>query len=381
MDTFPGRIAQRRKELGLSQEELAKSIERDRTAVIRLEKGQRKVSAFELAEIAEALHTSVGYLLGRQQPAAAMAVAYRVGAAALPQHLATSRDRARRLFELEALLDGLGVLAPPRPDTPAIAPLARGSGSTQGRELAIELRRLLQLHDAPIPELPDLIESKTGVDVALEPMPDDVSGLCISVNGTFLAMVNSAFPLGRQRFTMAHELCHALCGDADEVRVESDVDEPVTVEEVRANSFACNFLLPLASLHGVRPGDLSDRDILRLMYGYGISLSALLNQLRDVGAMDSRRSDALLGDGVGHLSYVNGFRSEWTAAHRVCVGIRRPPSRLEIRCLAAYRDGVIGIGPVADLLGSDDAEVLRRQLAEEGIAPPTFTPDVEAISV
>jgi Zn-dependent peptidase ImmA (M78 family)/transcriptional regulator with XRE-family HTH domain len=381
MEAISERIGRLRREQGLTQEQLAQTLGRDRTAISRIESGDRNVSAFELATIAEALHTSVRELLARQQPAPAMAVAYRVAMAAIPDHLQAARNRARRLFELDALLDGLGVSKPPRPELPGISVSSQGSPSTQGQQLAGELRRFLRLSNAPVPDLPEFLEAKAGVDIVLEPMPEDVSGLLVAINGAFLAMANSAFPFGRQRFTIAHELCHAICGDPEDVRVECDLDEPKSSEEIRANSFARHFLLPLPVVQSFRPRDMDDHEILSLMYGFGISLQALLFQLRESQLVDTTRANTLLSEGPGRLSYINGFRSEWTAAHRTCLNIRRPPSRLEIRCLAAYRDGLIGIGPVADLLGVVDAEALRAQLAHEGIASPAFEADLEALSV
>jgi hypothetical protein len=123
----------------------------------------------------------------------------------------------------------------------------------------------------------------------------------------------------------------------------------------------------------------ADGDVLTLMYTYGIRFHALLIQLRDFQIIDEHRRQTLIAAGPGRLSYVNGFRSEWTRAYRTCLGERRAPGRQEARCLRAYCEGLIGIGPVADLFGEADAEALRQRLAEDGVGPPPYEPDLDVL--
>ena len=369
------RIAEARRAAGLTQRDLAKHIGRDRWSVARLEKGERNVSAFELAQIAEALGTTPAHLLGRSTHVASMAVAHRVDAAVVPEHLRAAQARARRFFELDALLDQIGEPDRRGSPRPELAPPTAGGPGHQGQRLAEALRDHLGLGDRPLPDLTGLAELRLGVDVALEPMPSDVAGLCVVVGGRALAMANSSVPQGRQRFTVAHEIGHILCGDPQEVRAECDLDTSTAPEEARASAFARHLLLPVAAAHRELAERPTDRDVLRVMYAYGISLRALLIQLRDTNLLDQEQVARLQSTGPGQLSYLNGFRSDWTAAYRTCVDVRRPPARLEARVLQAYRAGRMGIGPVADLLVTEDAEALRGQLADEGIRPPVFQSD------
>lgn len=57
------RIAQARQSLGMSQEELGKVIGVDRSAMSRVEAGQRKVDSIELLAIADALGKPVDFFL------------------------------------------------------------------------------------------------------------------------------------------------------------------------------------------------------------------------------------------------------------------------------------------------------------------------------
>src|SRR5712692_5736650 len=193
------RVAALRTVRQVTQVELAKVIGRDPSVVAKIEAGHRGVNSYELALIADALGATPDELLGRAQVAPPMRVAARIGQARYPVELRAVIARIRRLFELEALLDRLApgdkVSAPP-----AIAPPVRGSAVRQGAELASEVRKFLQLGDLPISDLPQLIEQKLGMDVAIEPLPADVDGLCVQIEGSALAVANSSHFPGRRRF-------------------------------------------------------------------------------------------------------------------------------------------------------------------------------------
>ncbi len=64
-DTIYQRIKYRRQELGMSQEELAKKIGYShKTAVCKIEAGQRKLKEDVIVKLASALDTTPAYLMG-----------------------------------------------------------------------------------------------------------------------------------------------------------------------------------------------------------------------------------------------------------------------------------------------------------------------------
>ena len=59
------RIRQRRKELGLTQDELAKRMGyKSRSTINKIEKGSNDVSQSNVVKFAEVLHTTIAYLMG-----------------------------------------------------------------------------------------------------------------------------------------------------------------------------------------------------------------------------------------------------------------------------------------------------------------------------
>jgi Zn-dependent peptidase ImmA (M78 family)/DNA-binding XRE family transcriptional regulator len=356
---------------GMTQADLARVIDRHPTVVTKLEAGQRGVNSYELALIAETLDTTVDDLLGRSRATAPMRLAARIAHAPYPPEAQEAVARVRRLFELEALLDRI-VPGERLPRPPHVVPPHGGLALRQGATLAAELRRLLGLDNHPVTDLPQLIEQRLGMDVAIEPLPDGIDGLCVQMDGAALAVANADHFPGKQRFTLAHEACHHLNGDAQDLVVERLFTGSKSPEEIRANAFAAHFLMPPSAITDlIGQGPLSDRAAAQIMLVFGASLQAVAWHLFNLRKIDSNERDHLLALGPGSLFSRAGFRSEWQAAQQ-SRGVRRPPARLQERAIRAYTTGGIGIGPLADLFAVPDAEKLREDLAAEGIAPPTF---------
>jgi Zn-dependent peptidase ImmA (M78 family)/DNA-binding XRE family transcriptional regulator len=365
------RISALRTVRGITQAELAAVIGRHPTVITKIEAGQRGVNSYELALIAEALEATVDDLLGRVRSATPMRLAARIAHVPLPSEARAAIGRLRRLFELEALLDRV---APGEklPSPPSFAPPHGGLAIRQGAALAAEVRMQLGLDHHPIANLPQLIERRLGMDVVIEPLPDGIDGLYVQVDNTAIAVANAEHFPGRQRFTLAHEVCHRLCGDAHEVVVEQLFSGSKSPEEMRANAFAAHFLMPEAAItQMLETTPLSERTVAQIMLNFGASLQAAAWHLFNLRKIDESQREHLLAIGPATLFVRAGLRAEWEAAKKA-LGVRRPPARLQERAIRAYTAGSIGIGPLADLFAVPDAEVLRENLAAAGIVPPTF---------
>ncbi|MCL2668386.1 MAG: helix-turn-helix domain-containing protein, partial [Micrococcales bacterium] len=57
------RLAQAREDAGVTQEALARAVGLDRTAVVRLEKGERRLSVPELVAVAEVLRRPLAFFV------------------------------------------------------------------------------------------------------------------------------------------------------------------------------------------------------------------------------------------------------------------------------------------------------------------------------
>ncbi len=122
-------------------------------------------------------------------------------------------------------------------------PSARWEAVRQGKSLATDERRRLDLGDSPAWEVAEIIEGQ-GIRAAEAEMSADVSGLFFHRPDTGdVVVVNARDVLQRRLFSYAHEYCHSLVDHARAGTVSRRQNSEELVE-VRANAFAAHFLMP-----------------------------------------------------------------------------------------------------------------------------------------
>lgn len=372
------RIGALRQQRGWSQMQLADALELAQSAISRIESGERSVDSIELARVAEVLRVSVLDLLADEESADELGLAARAEEQRAPAALDVVLARVRELWRFDRMLDELDdtvVDKSARPDPP---PFGSRSGKEQGRGLARWLREELGVGDGPITDLPDLIEDELALDVALEPLPEGLSGLCVVTERAALALVDSSAVIGRQRFTLAHELAHLLTGDPEPVLVDEQLFGK-SPREVRANAFAAHFLMPEEGVvRALKGRPITGRVAAELQYEFTVSLEALAWQLVNLGLLTDARRRSLLASSPKALAYQHGYMSQWQAAEKQR-NVVRPPLRLVRRGFDAYRRGIIGIEPLANLFRMDDVDWLRRELEAVGVAPLEWVDDTAEI--
>lgn len=124
---------------------------------------------------------------------------------------------------------------------------------------------------------------------------EDISGVLYRDGVRRIVVVNASHSAVRQRFTIAHELGHLALHRGDKVHVDHSFRINLrdgrsataeNVEEVEANAFAADLLMPAEwiwrDLDGtaIDPGD--DGQISALAARYGVSQQALLIRLASV---------------------------------------------------------------------------------------------------
>lgn len=153
---------------------------------------------------------------------------------------------------------------------------------------AAELTVNLQTPPVPVEQL----VRSTGVEIVFEPFDLRISGMASRRKGRRIIGVNCAHSYHRQRFTIAHELCHLEFHDDADLRVDGELivvghrnsDEPRSPRERQANLFAAELLMPdhLISrdldIASTMPLELA---IDKLAVRYEVSASAMSVRLRD----------------------------------------------------------------------------------------------------
>jgi Zn-dependent peptidase ImmA (M78 family) len=120
------------------------------------------------------------------------------------------------------------------------------------------------------------------------PMGNNLSGMCIKNGGAPVIAINSSMSVGRQRFSMAHELYHLYYNESNQVTVCTIKIGAGDDIEKAADQFASYFLMPPVALfemikkvQSAAKGNIGIQEIVMLEQFFGVSRQALLFRLID----------------------------------------------------------------------------------------------------
>jgi Zn-dependent peptidase ImmA (M78 family) len=126
-----------------------------------------------------------------------------------------------------------------------------------------------------------------GVLTVYKPLESEFSGMALKTNENSFMLVNSALPVGRQNFTIGHELYHLFIqSDFNFQMCNAGKFDKKDKEEYNADVFSSYFLMPDAALIKQIPekelawGEtLSLATIIKMEQYFGVSRAALLVRL------------------------------------------------------------------------------------------------------
>jgi Zn-dependent peptidase ImmA (M78 family)/transcriptional regulator with XRE-family HTH domain len=389
-------------ERALTQVELAEQTGLSTTQMSRLLSGQRKLTAGELGVLADALGVSASRLLGRSEPERAWGAAARLGQAQYggelagpflrAQHLVELRDRLSRTVATDGRASGVDVAIP-----------TTDYAKTAGRQLAERVRKALNIGGEPVTDLTALVEDVFGLDVAVQPLPNNLHGLLVTdqadqpdgadaaqapAEGSSpgaVALINSSDTWGRQRFTLAHELSHLLFMDMKLFVADFAGRAGRDLNELRADCFAAHFLAPDSGLkelaRGVTGRDtvaglpLADVDaadgatlVTAVAVRFGVSVETALHRLDDARIIDAEQKAVLTRRAARELFLAAGRKREWDEQVALQHAVVPPPGLLG-QALFAYQQGMLSVQTLADLYDTDDVAALEGELASTGWSP------------
>ena len=126
-----------------------------------------------------------------------------------------------------------------------------------------------------------------GVLTVYKPLESEFSGMALKTNENLFMLINSALPVGRQNFTIGHELYHLFIQhDFNFQMCNAGKFDKKDKEEYNADVFSSYFLMPDAALIKQIPekelgwGEtLSLATIIKMEQYFGVSRAALLVRL------------------------------------------------------------------------------------------------------
>lgn len=359
METTGDRVRRLIDESGRTQRVFAEQVNMEQSKLSKSLGGTRRFTSLELALIAEALHVTVDWLLTGQEPELATAARRSAGSSA-EAALRWARQYAMRRTNLSHL----GY--PQKPNLPE--PVSRSTTwIQQGQALANAATAMLGSRGlSTVGDLPKVIEEVFGIDVAIEQLGAGFDGLAVSTDTTKLILVDATSITARQRFTIAHELGHLLCGDDQGIHEDADIYSSASKKgegEVRANAFAAALLMPEALVRAMVAEQGSSLEGLSgVAQTLNVSPTALAYRLENLRVIDAGLRTALMGTTSKAAAMKSGRAAEFAAASAASMQ-RRPPGLLLADALAAYEAGHSTLRVFAEILGVD-TQTLRQEWAE-----------------
>ncbi len=148
-----------------------------------------------------------------------------------------------------------------------------------------------------------LVYSLANVTLVKYPLGDKISGACLKGRTSAVIAVNSGMSVGRQRFSLAHELYHFYYDeDMTSTVCPAQIGEGSPTEKA-ADQFASYLLMPQAALYdkiqeikGAGDGKLTTEDVINLEQYFGVSRKAMLFRLQEEGELSKSEAEGMQKD-------------------------------------------------------------------------------------
>lgn len=137
---------------------------------------------------------------------------------------------------------------------------------------------------------------KNNVITMFKPLSGALAGMAIKLGDHKFMMVNQEHSLGKQHFTVAHEIYHLYIQEnfTSQRCITGLFDGQKDLEEKRADIFAANLLLPESGVLNFIPKEerekknhISPDTIFRIQQYYSVSIRAVIFRLFELGLVDN----------------------------------------------------------------------------------------------
>lgn len=372
MDTISVALRQGRERVGLSQEAAAEAAGINRVQLSYYEAGRRQPPLGTAAALARLYGTTLEALLAGEERGRSgidlAGVLFRAAPLTLGDHAKGGLRRLDQyLNDFVELAGEIGAALPGGGHSPLGE--ARTASGKEAAWAARELRRQLNLGGGPLADPFRLLDEHVliwrlplGGDLAESP-----SGLFYNhPQAGFCIAVNSQMTLGRQVFTLAHELAHAYfhSQSADVVVSVPGTDHG---RESFADAFAGEFLVPGDTVRRLA-GDLASFDaladpavVVHLQRHFGVSFATMRVRLLQERLISREDFDALAEVSPSRLALALGYPVQPADLGSFELHpLERFPARMLLLVRMALERSAITRGDAAELLGTSTEEV--RQL-------------------
>lgn len=276
------RIAEARQRAGLTQQALATAVVLDRSALAKIERGDRRVSALELSRIADAVASRIEWFVEEPTPAI---VSHRNMVAPGEPSPGIDKEVERRAAAVEFVAD-----LDPRFSLADIQPAPFPEAVEQAEALAGRARTLLgAAAEGPLSSLAEHVVRAGLMPFVVDLGADSADAASVLLPSGAVAIVNGSLQVGRRRLALAHELGHVLVADEYTVDWRVDVGTRPDHGEGMLDRFARALLLPrqslLADWERWSAGSFRTATV-RTASKYRVDMATLARRLSDLDVID-----------------------------------------------------------------------------------------------
>lgn len=273
---------------GLTQQDASEILGVARTTLTAIEKGERRIKASELVQLARAYGKTVGDFVRQERPMSApFQPQFRTAYRALKENEVIAdevvdafEELCKDYVELENITNDKLFYR-----YPAEYRISGNRIEQQAESIAIQERQRLGLGDVPVPMLRTYFEREVGLRIFyIDLKPSHYAGLYVydAIMGGCIA-INRGQPPERRRWSLAHEYAHFLAHRQQVDLVQEDEYQRLPASERFAEAFAKNFLMPVSSIgRQIRDRDIQRADLFILASYFGVSVQAMTLRLEEL---------------------------------------------------------------------------------------------------
>jgi Zn-dependent peptidase ImmA (M78 family)/transcriptional regulator with XRE-family HTH domain len=324
------RLREARENAGFTQEDAAKALGLVRPAIAQIEAGKRKVSSLELMALSRLYGRPLHSFFEESFERDGIAFIWR----AIPEARkdpAIQKGMGRGIELVNAILDLEKKLGHDRVSSGMLMRYIqrvskKWEAIVQGQEIAQQERSRLKLGTAPIDNPAAILDSQGILALGID-LPSGISGFTFRSDPAIVCAVNTADAWVRQRYSLVHEYCHALCDIEDLPGIVTRIENAKDDREVRADIFAAYFLMPEEGVKGFlasrgkaapsripapqivrdkiidykarrkeRVREIDFIDVVVMARTFGVSVESAIWRLRNLNLINAEKQEAFLSE-------------------------------------------------------------------------------------
>jgi len=277
-ETIGDRLKYLRKSHHFTQKQIAKYLDFQQGQIAKLENNQRKLKVSSLEKLCQLYNCDEEYITHGIKDDTKHHIAFRSNVEDL--NLKTIANMNKIIRNIEFLSDKL--------DTTKSDKELFDDNFLELSEKAAICRKLWKIDEyTPIDIFRVVLEKIENVTICFFDTEENLSGSSIKTKNQNIIFINSRHPLGRQRFTLAHEIYHLKY---DDEFINCDIDHKNDELEQKADIFASSLLMSNGALYNFEIENNIEEwtldDVIQAEQYFQISHQAMLRRLKTLGKID-----------------------------------------------------------------------------------------------